>query len=204
MLSFGFSCYQTGESRRVRSHDSDRRCPCVSDRPGLPPCSPRVSGGLVWLFGGVHLLTGRKCTAFKKREGLGPQNHIKDSFTGMDPAAAAGLGAGAAPWCHWSSAPAALGLDWERLVALGSQQWPSAAFAAGSCQKKHRLVPPTSQHLTEYVQLNVLGTALHDFQSIYNWRKIIFRWQLNPFICPLHYFSLTRKPGATKRPHSRA
>lgn len=71
-----FSCYQTGKSRWMRSHDSNGCCPRVSDCPGLPPGSPRMSGGLARLFGAVRLLSARKHAAFKKGLGLGPQNCI--------------------------------------------------------------------------------------------------------------------------------
>lgn len=167
----------------MRSHDSNGCCPRVSDCPGLPPGSPWMSGGLARLFGAVRLLSARKHAAFKKGVGLGPQNCIWDSFTRINPTAGAGLGADPAPCCPRSSAPSSRwsGNDWWSWEGSSRQKLFSLRAAA---KKKHSLIPPASQHLTEYVQLNVLvdmlRTVLHKVYSIYKWRKIILRWQFIP------------------------
>lgn len=181
MLSFVFSCHQPGESRWVRSHDSDRRCPRVSDRPGLPPRRPRMSGGLLEVF--IYRRLGH---ALRLSQAMGWE--LRTAFRRASPGSLHQQRWGR---CPRSSAPAALGLRWEPAVALGRQQ---QASAAGSCQKKqpHRLIPPISQPLIEYVQLNVLvcmpGTSLQEFYSIYKWRKVVFGWQLNPLKMPTVLF----------------
>lgn len=98
MLSFVSSSYQTGKSWGMCPHDSDRCCPCIPNCPGLPPCSPWMPGGFVWLFMDVHPLLARVHIIFKKEDGLDPQ----DSCTRMDPRA--GLGAAMESWYTQSSA----------------------------------------------------------------------------------------------------
>lgn len=118
----------------------------------------------------------------------------------MDPTAA-GLGAAMESWYTQSS------VGWKQPWDGSSSRQEMISLWA-SPEKPHRLIPPTSQHQIEYVQLNVfvqvLGTSLHEFYSIYKWRELIFRRQPNPLEVSAALFLCDKKPRVSERSHLRA
>lgn len=179
MLSFVSSWYKTGKSWGMCPYDSDRSCSCLPDSPGLPPCRPRMPGGFVWLFRAVQHASNRTCATEERRCVRPSELRLGQLYQDGSNSRAWGSpgtwspGTPGTPRAQWGGKSPGMAVTGKRWFHSGHPP-----------EKPHRLIPPTSQHQIEYVQLNVfvqvLGTSLHEFYSIYKWRELIFRCQPNP------------------------